>query len=399
MRIFIGLTDIANITANYAKGFKALGHEVFSVVWSRSRFYPDSRYDLVIDDGIRKPGLGRVLSYLKMALRLLQLVKALRCDVFILYAPAVLPSHIYYPILKWLGKKIITAFWGSDVRYWYAFSEEMRSLGVESEVHPFFKYARERSGGSLMDKQRTIRVAETYSDLIISQPDCGQLQTRPYMRCSVPLDLSQYSFNVPGRERPLVLHAPSVPEAKGTDIILQVVNELKKEGISFDFQQIDNMPNGELRQLLSMADIVVDELYSATVGALSAEAMATGNTVLVRYMPDYCKVPDGCPAVNVNKFTLKEKLREIIIDMRERTRLAMQGRAYVEKVNDHVNICRDLLDWLARKDVLDYDFHPTFYREFHIPFEILEEEKKAHYSRRSDFIKMLLNHGSVVKRN
>lgn len=66
-----------------------------------------------------------------------------------------------------------------------------------------------------MDKQRTVKVAEKYSDLIITQPDAGQLLTRPYMRGSVPLDLSQYKFNVPGRIKPLILHAPSVPEAKG----------------------------------------------------------------------------------------------------------------------------------------------------------------------------------------
>jgi hypothetical protein len=400
MRIFIGLTDVANITANYAKGFEALGHEVFTVVWSRSRFYPDSQYNLVIDDGKRESGLlGRVLSYLKMVLRLLQLVRAVRCDVFILYAPAVLPTHLYYPILKRFGKKIITAFWGSDVRYWYAFAEEMRALGVESEVHPFFQYARERSGGSLMDKQRTIRVAETYSDLIISQPDCGQLQTRPYMRCNIPLDLSQYRFHVPGRERPLILHAPSVPEAKGTEIILQTIDELKAEGLSFDFEKIENMPNNELRELLSRSDIVVDELFSATVAALSAEAMATGNVVLVRYMADYCKVPAGCPAVNVNKFTLKEKLREIIVDVEKRKRLAAQGREYVEKVNDNVKVCRELLDWLTRKDALEYDFHPTFHQKFLVPAEILDEEKKAHGSKRTDFIKMLLKQGSVVKRN
>jgi hypothetical protein len=298
-----------------------------------------------------------------------------------------------------LGKKIITAFWGSDVRHWYAFAEEMRSLGVESEVSPFFQYARERSGGSFMDKQRTIRVAESYSDLIISQPDCGQLQTRAYMRSHVPLDLSQYEFSVPARARPLILHAPSVPEAKGTDIILQVIDDLRDEGLSFDFQRIENMPNGELRSLLSRSDIVIDELFSATVGALSAEAMATGNVVLVRYMADYCKIPDGCPAINVNKFDLKEKLKKIIVDVEERKQLAMQGRKYVETVNDNVKVCRDLLAWLSHKDELDYDFYPTFYKRFHLPDEVLKEEKMAHSSRRFDFIKILLNQGSVVKRN
>ena len=142
------------------------------------------------------------------------LANCLNCDLFIMYAPAVLPTNLYYPILKLLGKKIITPFWGSDIRYWYAFAEEMRSFGVQDEILPFIEYARNRSGGSYWDKQRTVRAAEKYSDLIISQPDFSQLQTRPYMRAIVPLDLSEYRFNVPGRIKPLILHAPSQPEAR-----------------------------------------------------------------------------------------------------------------------------------------------------------------------------------------
>ena len=394
MRIFLGLTDVANITANYAKGFKALGHQVFSAVWNKSYFYPDSEYDLIIDN--RKPESkhgNSIVTYLKMAFQMTQLARGLNCDLFIMYAPAVLPSNLYYPILKLLGKKIITPFWGSDIRYWYAFAEEMRSFGAQEEMSPFFEYARSRSGGSYWDKQRTVRVAEKYSDLIITQPETGQLLTQPYMRASVPLDLSQYKFNVPGRIKPLILHAPSVPEAKGTDIVLRVIKELKEEGLEFEFRLIEKMPNKELRDLLADSDIVVDELYSATVAGLSAEAMATGNAVLVRYMPDYCKVPAGCPAINVNKFTLKDNLRQIILDVDRRKKLAGLGRPYVENANDHIKICKDLLSWLEQKDTVNYDFYPTFYKNFQIPEQILMDEKKETSKRRSDFYKILLSTG------
>lgn len=393
MRIFIGLTDVANITANYAKGFRALGHEVFTVVWNKSRFYPDSEYDLVIDDRRQGGEQNRIIAYIKIVLRMFGLIRGLKCDLFILFAPAVLPTYIYYPILKGLGKKIITAFWGSDIRYWYAFAEEMKSLGVEEEVFPFFVYARDRSGGGYRDKLRTVEIAEKHSDLVISQPDCGQLQTRPYMRSNVPLDLSEYPCKVPGRGKPLILHAPSVPAAKGTDLIINTIKELSDEGVQFDFRLIENMPNRELRNLLTDSDIVVDELFSATVGALSSEAMASGNVVLVRYMAEYCKVPEGCPAINVNKFTLKENLREMILDVDKRMRLAHMGRAYVEKVNDHVKVCSELLEWLARKDELDYDFHPSFYKRFNLSPQLLLEEKQIASRKKMEFFKSLLNVG------
>lgn len=388
MRIFIGLTDVANVTDNYAKGFRTLGHEVFTVVWSKSRFYPDVEYDLVIDAGSSaSSGFKR---YLSIFFNLLKIIQGLKCDLFILYAPAVLPTYLYYPILKLLGKRIITAFWGSDVRYWYAFTEEMRQLGVDNEMSPFFEYARTRSGGSYWDKTRTIKTAEKYSDFIISQPDCAQLQTQPYMRCNLPIDLSQFEFKIHGREKPLILHAPSVPEAKGTDIVMKVIDELKAEGLQFDFRLIQNMPNPELRALLAESDIVVDELYAATVGGLSAEAMASGNAVLVRYMEDYCKVPKGCPAINTNKFNLKENLQEMILNVEKRKQVASLGRPYVESANDHIKICKVLLGWLENKNNLHYDFIPEFYKSFSISDDILNNERKESKKKRNDFYKMLL---------
>ncbi len=399
MRIFVGLTDVANVAATYADGFKQLGHEVFSVVWNRSYFYPDSNYSLIIDE--RQPGSGRrsqIGSYLGIMSRMTRLITALRCELFVLFAPAVLPTQLYYPILKNIGRKIITVYWGSDIRYWYAFGQEMESLGVEKEVAPFFEYARKRSGGSYWDKLRTVRVAEKYSDLILSQPDCAQLQVRPYMRANLPLDISKYRFRIPGRTKPLILHAPSVPEAKGTDVVLRVIQELRSEGLDFDFRLIEKMPNADLRELLTESDIVIDELYSATVGGLSAEAMACGNVVLVRYMAEFSKVPPGCPALNVNIFTLKDNLREVITNINYRKELAGRGRPYVESSNDHVRICRNLLRWLDNKEHLVYDFEPTYFNNLRMPENILKDERDETRNRRYDFFKTLINTGTTRKK-
>lgn len=396
MKIFIGLTDIANVTANYAKGFRALGHQVFSTVWSRSSFYHNAEYDLVIDQ--RQTGIthrNNIRDYIKLTIQLARLAQAWKCDLFIHYAPAVLPTNLYYPLLKILGKKIITVFWGSDIRYWYAFAEEMRMHEVDTEVAPFFEYARTRSGGSYWDKLRTINTAEKYSDIILAQPDSGQMQTRSYMRTHIPLNLSEYQFRVPGRVKPLILHAPSVPEAKGTNIILRVIQELKEEGLDFEFRLIENMPNNELRQLLSESDIVVDQLYSATIAGLSAEAMATGNVVLARYMESYSKVPPNCPVRNTNIFTLKANLRRAILNVEERKDTSHKGRVYTETYNDNKKICSDILNWLDNKEKIEFDFHPTFYKKFNIPKNILDEENINAKKKKIEFFKMLLFTGST----
>jgi hypothetical protein len=395
MRIVIGLTDIGNIAATYAKAFRALGHETFTIVWSRRHFFPDSQYDLVIYQDPGKGWAHRAVRAVGMVARMIQIVRVVNADLFILFAPAVLPTHLFYPILKRLGKKIVTAFWGSDVRYWYAFQEECRARDILEQVAPFVEYARARSGASYWDKLKTIQTAEKYSDLILSQPDCAQLQRRPYMRTHVPLDLSLFQCAIPDRVAPLVVHAPSEPGAKGTDHVLATIEALWREGIRFDFERIENMPNPQLRELLTRADILVDELYALTVGGLSAEGMASGCAVLVRYDAEYSRVPPGCPAINVNKDTLKPRLRELIVNRDLRRQLAAAGRPYVEAHNDHIRIARQIIDWIKPGGIAQYDFTPTFYREFKVPTGLLEQERQQTWARRKHLFSLIVRTGAT----
>lgn len=394
MRICIGLTDVVNIAATYAQGFRALGHETFTLVWSRRQFFPDANYDLVIYQPPRA-GETKFAAQVRMMARLLQIPQVLNCDLFVLFAPAVLPTHLFYPLLKRLNKKIITCFWGSDVRYWYAFQEEARQLNVLNQIAPFVEYARTRSGGSYFDKCKAIQAAEKYSDLILSQPDCAQLQTRPYMRTHVPLDMNLFRCEIPDREIPLVLHAPSVPSAKGTDHVIAAVEQLKAEGVPFEFQRIENMPNTQLRELLTRADILVDELYALTVGSLSAEAMASGCAVLTRYDAEFSKVPENCPVVNTNKFNLAENLRELILNRARRRELAGQGRPYVQAHNDHYKVTREMLEWLNADSDRAYDFTPTFYKQFAMPPELLAQERAQTWTRRKQFFSMIVRTGGT----
>jgi hypothetical protein len=395
MRIFIGFTDIANIANTYAKAFHALGHQTFTVTWSRSYFYPDAQYDVIIDRRSWGKATSQRQSNLKLFINALggmsHLPKALRCDIFITFAPALLPTHLIYPWLKRLGKRLVCAFWGSDIRYWYAFAEEMRRLGVDHQVQPFIDYSRQNPGPAYQDKLKMVQTAERYADLILSQPGYAQLQARPYMRANIPLDLAELEFHVPDRQIPLVLPAPSVRGVKGTEYVLTAVEHLKAEGIPFEFQLIEKLPNSELRQLLTSSDIVIDELFSETVATLSAEGMATGNAVLVRYMPEFAGVPGDCPAINVTKDSLKEQLRAVILDRDRRRQLACAGRAYVEAHNDHRKVAAQILDRLKLHSIQTCDFTPTFYQDFHMPAHLIAEEREKKWQLRRQTVNKYLS--------
>ncbi|MBE2182226.1 MAG: hypothetical protein IAE89_02260 [Anaerolineae bacterium] len=337
----------------------------------KNPFYPDYHYDKVLLKGdpstLRHDIVSRILRALWLRfLKLLIFPRALlTCDIFIFVSGThLLPFRLDYLLLRLCRKQIVSIFVGSDIRCAEAFEQEMRELGVLEEIQPFINFVYSLENSHYPAKRRIVQAAERYSTLILSQPGYGQVHQRPYMRFTVPLDTAQFKFHIPDRVVPLVVHIPSRPEVKGTDKVLEAVEQLRAEGLAFEFRLIQNTPNAQVRELLSESDIVIDELYSETVAVLSTEAMATGNAVLVRYMADYANVPEGCPAVNVTKDTLAEKLRELIENRALRRSLALAGRPYVEANNDHLKITQQILDWLAEEKISDYDFMPTFYQQF-----------------------------------
>jgi hypothetical protein len=90
MRICIGLIEIANIAATYAEGFRALGHETFTVVLGKNPFYPDSQYDRVLDAQKASSWLKRKEFTLKAFLAVMT-----KSDVFVFFCgTAFLPRRL-----------------------------------------------------------------------------------------------------------------------------------------------------------------------------------------------------------------------------------------------------------------------------------------------------------------
>lgn len=392
MKVFIGGSEVANLVANYAKGFRALGLETYTVVGARNRLYPNSHYDVVLSELLERPSalsvlpgaLGRsVRTRLDATKAVVKMVAT--CDLFIYNTGgSLLPAYLDYRLIKRAGKKLVVDFLGSEIRHWYPYQSQMAEIGCLDRVRPFAEYITHHHYGDYAQMHERVRQAERWADLILSQPGFAQLQTRPYMRVAVPLDLAQLKYTPQLREVPLVLHAPTSRGVKGTDHVLAAVAALQGEGLAFEFRLIEKMSHEALCALLEEADIVVDELYSDTVGVLSAEAMATGNVVLTSYFSDFARVPEGCPALDVSAATLTDTLRRVITDQGLRARLTGEGRRYVEQHNDGTAIARHILKCVDPVTRPAYDFVPTFHQRFRVPASILRGElQEARSARRS----------------
>ena len=79
-----------------------------------------------------------------------------------------------------------------------------------------------------------------------------------------------------------VLHAPSLAELKGSDLIRACIERLRNEGYPIDYVELSGVSNSAVIAEIRKADLVIDEMYSDIHGAtLAMEATACGCPVVV----------------------------------------------------------------------------------------------------------------------
>ena len=90
------------------------------------------------------------------------------------------------------------------------------------------------------------------------------------------LDLREYEPVPPvERERPLVVHAPSDPEKKGTRHVVAAC-----ERLPVDLDVVHGVPHDEAVERFKRADIVVDQMHYLWHGVFAIECMAYGKPVV-----------------------------------------------------------------------------------------------------------------------
>jgi hypothetical protein len=363
-----------------ADGFRRLGHEATTVVSQRNPFYPDLRYDVdagreVIPWSYKAERCAQVsrLLWLEARHRLIA-----RHDVFVFFwaGKSFLDFNSEYPFLKRLGKRIITVFNGDDVRHWSAYSQQQAFVVQERACVALQELSEAYRDDPLERPLQNIRMAERWSDLIVSQPNQSVLAVRPYVHFFVPLDLSGYRYNPPGRETPVVLHAPSHKGVKGTETILAALDRLKADGVQFELRLLHGVSSRQVLSELAEADVVVDQLHLPLHGKLGVEAMASGCALATCDREEFEPFPPGRPVWHIGPENLGDRLRRLLTDRELRLTLARAGRRHVERYHDHVEVARRMVEHLGAGR---YDHYPTFFaREYRLPrgVEIPERLKR-----------------------
>jgi len=243
------------------------------------------------------------------------------------------------PIYRILGKKVFVTFHGSDIRI----------RRIHLEVNPYSYY---RASDIRYDDDRTTKVTEvwrTYADaMFMTSPDYLHFVPDGIVMPRI-IDLAEWPDQEPEqRDVPRILHVPSRRGTKGTDEIVAGIEQLRAEGLDFDFEFLEGVPHAEAKRAIQSADIVIDNLITGDYELVSMEAMASSR-VAVAHVAELSRqaFPDA-PVYSVDPPTFVERLRALIPDVEQRRSLAARGRAHVAATHDAPVIAARLVEYYER---------------------------------------------------
>ncbi len=209
------------------------------------------------------------------------------------------------------GKKIICHYMGSDLRV----------RGIDPVMN------------ELSDLNLT-----NESDHLLRHPDIHYIY--------IPFDISSYQVRSGENKRLRIVHSPTNRAAKGTELILPIMERVKKAR-DVEFMLIENTPHDEVLRIKQTCDIAIEQvgnLGGTGYGRNSLETLAMGIPTITEMTPDYTAWLPENPFVLATPQTLFERIIELIDNPHVRAEKRLTGRAWVEKYHSYESVNNRLME-------------------------------------------------------
>jgi glycosyltransferase involved in cell wall biosynthesis len=331
LKILQGSIEIANQMSLLSKGLNQLGVCSRSLTYYPNylKYYADYEFDIHAN-----PNQARIIRDLNEITQ--QAME--HFDVFHFHFGTSLKlDNSDLPLFREAKKAVLMHYWGSEVRM----------LSIARKWNPYVQV-------KFSDEDQIKRKLEYLGSMIdhcvvadheLYQYVKGYHNNVHFIKQTIDTDLYRplegFKFR---KKKPIVVHAPTSPEIKGTKYIKQAVEQLKHE-YDFEFMLIQNKSHEEARQLYQQADIVLDELLCGSYGILALESMAMGKP-LITYINEHVRdtYPSELPIVSANPDTIKEALIPLLKDWELRDELGKKGRRYTQEHHEVKTIAKQFIN-------------------------------------------------------
>lgn len=144
-------------------------------------------------------------------------------------------------------------------------------------------------------------------------------------------------------DRIRICHAPRIRSVKGTERILEAVEELSRE-LPVEMVLIENMNNAQALRTKATCHIAIDQVADGDMGygVNSLESLSMGIATVTNLSETYREFIPNHPFFLTTPATLKRDLRELIIDRELRMAHAAAGPPWIRRRHDWLSVAREL---------------------------------------------------------
>ncbi|WP_413379732.1 glycosyltransferase [Alkalihalobacillus sp. 1P02AB] len=250
------------------------------------------------------------------------------------FSTSLMPDYSDLNIINHHKKPILMNHWGSDVR----------DLNKALEINP---YAKAKVKNSTYIERTLKKLSQHIRYCIVADHELLRYVEDYYehtFMLPTSVDLSNYQVLDQKNKKPLIVHAPTNYEVKGSPYIINAITKLQSE-FEFDFQLITGTSHEEAKRIYQQADLIIDQLHIGSYGLFAVECMALGKPVIC-HISDYMKehYPQELPIISANPDTIYETIRELLKNQDQLKELAKCSRQYANLYHDHLKNSCKLLD-------------------------------------------------------
>ncbi|MBU2492585.1 MAG: hypothetical protein KJ571_08180 [Bacteroidetes bacterium] len=226
--------------------------------------------------------------------------------------------------LKWKhqGKKIVCCYYGSD----------LRTRGVIKEL----------------DEISDLNITSEFDHLALKK-DLKYI-FYPYDTSELP----QREINNSGKIR--IVHSPTNRKFKGTELIISVIDKLKKQK-NIDFILLEKLPRHEVLNIKKSCDICIDQVGGTMggtgYGKAGIETLGMGIPTITNMTDDYNEwLPENPFVVANNEVQLYQRLIELIEDQNLRDELGAKGKLWVNKYHGFESVNNRLYELYRENGII-----------------------------------------------
>ena len=222
--------------------------------------------------------------------------------------------------LKNRGKKIVCCYFGSD----------LRTRGIFKEL----------------DEMSDLNLTVEFDHLAL-------YKELNYL--FFPFDTKEHPYLFKYSPKVRIIHSPTNRRFKGTEKILKVLEELKKEK-DFEFLLIENTEREKLLNIKRGCNLAIDQvggdMGGSGYGKNSIENLAMGLPTITEFDDDYLKFIPENPFISCNINTLKDSLVKIINNPELLKTYSEKGRTWVEKYHSFDSVNKKLMELYISKGII-----------------------------------------------